>query len=149
MALEPITRQEKIIAGHDLTPITRMEMFLKNFGGGGGGGSGVFEVFEATTNDRATLATGPSLEDIAGCYSRGKIPIIKLTVSDEEILYEFICTTGARLYTSDIPIGSLTFDCVYLDSVGSADGIWAAISIMYRIDGETVIRTGQFAQYGT
>ena len=37
MAFEPITRQEKIIAGQDLTPITRMEMFLKNFGGGGGG----------------------------------------------------------------------------------------------------------------
>ena len=36
MALEPITRQEKIIAGQDLTPITRMEKFLKNFGGGGG-----------------------------------------------------------------------------------------------------------------
>ena len=41
MALEPITRQEKIIAGQDLTPITRMEIFLKQFGGGGGsGGSG-------------------------------------------------------------------------------------------------------------
>lgn len=38
MALEPITRQEKIIAGQDLTPITRMEKFLKNFGGSGGGG---------------------------------------------------------------------------------------------------------------
>ncbi len=37
MALEPITRQEKIIAGQDLTPITRMEKFLKNFGCGGGG----------------------------------------------------------------------------------------------------------------
>ena len=37
MELEPITRQEKIIAGQDLTPITRMEMFLKQFGGGGGG----------------------------------------------------------------------------------------------------------------
>lgn len=37
MALEPITRKEKIIAGQDLTPITRMEKFLKNFGGGGGG----------------------------------------------------------------------------------------------------------------
>ena len=34
MALEPITRQEKIIAGQDLTPITRMENFLKNFGVG-------------------------------------------------------------------------------------------------------------------
>lgn len=40
MALEPITRQEKIIAGKDLEPITRMEMFLKQYGGGcGGGGS--------------------------------------------------------------------------------------------------------------
>ena len=40
MALEPITRQEKIIAGENLTPITRMEMFLKNFGGGSGGSGG-------------------------------------------------------------------------------------------------------------
>ena len=39
MELKPITRQEKIIAGQDLTPITRMEMFLKQYGGGGGGGS--------------------------------------------------------------------------------------------------------------
>ena len=37
MALEPITRQEKIISGQDLTPITRMEKFLKQYGGGGGG----------------------------------------------------------------------------------------------------------------
>ena len=40
MALEPITRQEQIIAGKDLEPITRMEMFLKEYGGGGGSGSG-------------------------------------------------------------------------------------------------------------
>ena len=40
MELEPITRQEKIIAGQDLTPITRMEKFLKQFGGSGGGGGG-------------------------------------------------------------------------------------------------------------
>lgn len=39
MALEPITRKEKIIAGQDLEPITRMEQFLKKFGGGGGSGS--------------------------------------------------------------------------------------------------------------
>ena len=38
MELEPITRQEKIIAGQDLTPITRLEKFLKQFRGGGGGG---------------------------------------------------------------------------------------------------------------
>lgn len=39
MELEPITRKEKIIAGQDLTPITRLEMFLKQHVGGGGGGS--------------------------------------------------------------------------------------------------------------
>lgn len=37
MALEPITRQEQIIAGKDLKPITRMERFLKQYGGGSGG----------------------------------------------------------------------------------------------------------------
>lgn len=37
MALEPITRQEQIIAGRDLEPITRMEKFLKQYGGGSGG----------------------------------------------------------------------------------------------------------------
>ena len=83
MALEPITRQEKIIAGQDLEPITRMEMFLKQYGGGGGGGGSVpaaggvttlhinvtavnFETMEATfTADKTPLemqeasATGP------------------------------------------------------------------------------------------
>ena len=39
MALEPITRQEQIIAGKDLEPITRMEKFLKEYGGGGGASS--------------------------------------------------------------------------------------------------------------
>ena len=38
MALEPITRHEQIIAGKDLEPVTRMEMFLKQYGGGGGSG---------------------------------------------------------------------------------------------------------------
>lgn len=37
MELEPITRQEKIIAGQDLEPITRLEMFLKQHVGSGGG----------------------------------------------------------------------------------------------------------------
>lgn len=40
MELEAITRQEKIIAGVDLQPVTRMEFFLKAYGGGGSGGGG-------------------------------------------------------------------------------------------------------------
>lgn len=37
MALKPITRQEQIIVGKNLEPITRMERFLKEYGGGSGG----------------------------------------------------------------------------------------------------------------
>ena len=37
MALEPITRKEKIIAGENLEPITRLEKFLKQYGDSGGG----------------------------------------------------------------------------------------------------------------
>ena len=32
--MKPITRKEKLIAGEELTPITREEMFLKKYGGG-------------------------------------------------------------------------------------------------------------------
>lgn len=38
MELEAITRQEQIIAGKDLQPVTRMEFFLKAYGGGSSGG---------------------------------------------------------------------------------------------------------------
>ena len=37
MALEPITRKEKIIAGENLEPITRLEKFLNEYGGSSGG----------------------------------------------------------------------------------------------------------------
>ena len=39
MGLEAITRQEQIIVGKDLKPVTRMEKFLKSYGGGSGGGA--------------------------------------------------------------------------------------------------------------
>ena len=72
MALEPITRQEQIIAGKDLEPITREEMFLakaagmdvdtpepitrremflsKIFGGSGGNSAPVLEPLTVTEN---------------------------------------------------------------------------------------------------
>ena len=60
MALEPITRQEQIIAGKDLEPITRMEKFLKQYGGGGGGGGSGFEYdfIIKTDGETYTLDTG-------------------------------------------------------------------------------------------
>ena len=71
MALEPITRQEKIIAGQDLTPITRMEMFLKQYGGGGGGGSA------PATGGVTTLhinVTAVNLETMNATFTADKTP---------------------------------------------------------------------------
>ena len=56
MALEPITRQEQIIAGKDLEPITRLEKFLKEYGGSGGGGGGVTTLhINVTAINRETM----------------------------------------------------------------------------------------------
>ena len=79
MELEAITRQEQIIAGEDLQPVTRMEFFLKAYGGGGSGGGGEIttlhinvtainrETMEATftadktpTEMQQALANGPT-----------------------------------------------------------------------------------------
>ena len=74
MALEPITRKEKIIAGQDLTPITRLEKFLKQYGGGGGGdGTGDVYVIKRITN----AATGDvelqgNYADALAAYESGK-----------------------------------------------------------------------------
>lgn len=73
MALEPITRQEKIIAGQDLTPITRMEKFLKEYGGGGSGlpsGGAPYQQLvtdgdgNAKWQGRLAYETDPVLEEI-------------------------------------------------------------------------------------
>ena len=75
MALEPITRQEKIIAGQDLEPITRLEMFLKNFGGSGGGGASSADVFiiHATMGETDTNAQlDKTAEQIYEAYQSGK-----------------------------------------------------------------------------
>ena len=72
MALEPITRQEKIIAGQDLTPITRMEMFLKEYGGSGGsgGGGGVFRINLAQVEENQYYAN-ETYEEIVAAYNSG------------------------------------------------------------------------------
>ena len=67
MALEPITRKEKIIAGQDLTPITRMEMFLKQYGGGGGGSGGV-----TTLHINVTAINGETME---ATFTADKTPV--------------------------------------------------------------------------
>ena len=77
MALEPITRQEKIIAGQDLEPITRMEMFLKQFGGGGGGASGQFIVNIYATNTAGTkFAADKTYDEISAAIESGMCVVI-------------------------------------------------------------------------
>ena len=73
MALEPITRQEKIIAGENLTPITRMEMFLKNFGGSGGGGGSVPAAGGVTTLH--INVTAVNLETMNATFTADKTPL--------------------------------------------------------------------------
>ena len=111
MALEPITRQEKIIAGQDLTPITRMEKFLKEFGGSGGGEM----VVNITSEDGSTYTADKTFVEIseaiasqktvsAHCYSpTGALQIMPMTMFMEGIAVSF---TGAIHMSAD----AITFD---------------------------------------
>ena len=79
MALEPITRQEKIIAGEDLTPITRMEKFLKDFGGGGGESDFNVNVVETSEGQGVTYLTlDATNEQIGEAYESGKHVFINI-----------------------------------------------------------------------
>ena len=74
MALEPITRQEKIIAGQDLEPITRMEMFLKQYGGGGGGSSDAVLYTAQTLTDAQKKQARDNIDaDIADFVVNGTV----------------------------------------------------------------------------
>lgn len=102
MALEPITRQEKIIAGQDLTPITRMEMFLKQYGGGGGGGGGWF-VVTASTDESGNIIVDHYRDDIATAFEKGEMPIVKATFEGTTQIFnlnEISNTVALFLYVS-------------------------------------------------
>ena len=77
MALEPITRQEKIIAGQDLTPITRMEKFLKEFGGSGGSGGGVVEIPITWNDDQEDFTVGNTFADMRKAVDGGSTVVLK------------------------------------------------------------------------
>lgn len=80
MALEPITRQEKIIAGQDLTPITRLEKFLKDFGGGGGEPNFYVNVVNTSLDEQgvAYLTLDATNEQIGTAYESGKRVFINI-----------------------------------------------------------------------
>ena len=94
MELEPITRKEKIIAGQDLTPITRMEKFLKDFGGGGGGGSGGgWFVVTASVDESENIIVDHYRDDIAAAFENGKMPIVKMTYDGETNIMNMVSIT--------------------------------------------------------
>lgn len=107
MELKPITRQEQIIAGKGLEPITRMEKFLKKFGGGGGG---IFRINVTVTGDGESSDLGDSVFDILfdslkgeatadktyaeieQAIASGLLPIVWVTQHDYDGDGYFICT---------------------------------------------------------
>ena len=118
MELEPITRQEKIIAGQDLTPITRMEKFLKQYGGGGGGayaeltGKPIFATQTVLENDQ-TGTTGMLLgqtvykisdtmaqyDELVGGTVNGRSPLTKINVMDvTAALAPYVVTANTVAY---------------------------------------------------
>lgn len=70
MALEPITRQEQIIAGKDLQPVTRMEFFLKAYGGGGSGGGALIVNLTNGPEEGSLVADKTIAEIIAAAHTQ-------------------------------------------------------------------------------
>lgn len=85
-SMEPITRQERILAGEDIEPITRMEYFLKEAGSGGSGGlppydnsqKGLSLVLEQNITP-VTLADSIAIQFVNG---EALVPGVSLTGND-------------------------------------------------------------------
>ena len=124
MALEPITRQEKIIAGQDLIPITRMEMFLKNFGGGGGSDD-VYLIKHITNYDTRTEEFQGDYAGALDAFNSGKsLKFVDAEVygGEEHVNFEsfayhcdnidsffrFVCYTGKNFLTCTLKESGIT-----------------------------------------
>ena len=111
MALEPITRQEKIIAGENLEPITRMEHFLKQYGGsggsvGGGGstGGGLFKVtITGTANESDnsyTYRSDKTGKEVYDAFMSGLLPYAEL-IADGVIYFGFLPCMNTDQYGAE------------------------------------------------
>lgn len=74
MALEPITRQEQIVAGKNLKPITRMEKFLKKYGSSGGG---VVEIPIIWNDEQDDFTVGKTFAEMREAIDRGSTVVLK------------------------------------------------------------------------
>lgn len=134
MALEPITRQEKIIAGQDLTPITRMEMFLKQYGGGGGSSDAVLYtaqtltdaqkqqarenidaatadfVVNGTVNSNMEVTLDKTFAQIQAAIQEGERPVVHITGMGDTFLPLVATDTGYVVFAAlqDVSEGSIT-----------------------------------------
>ena len=129
MALEPITRKEKIIAGENLEPITQMEQFLKKFGGSGGsgGGGGVFRVNLTPTNEGNQYSADKTFAEIVAAYKGGMEVEAVVVESENELelisIYRLALINGFGnliVFTSVANIGSSRY--IYEATMG-ADGV--------------------------
>lgn len=81
--LQPITRKEKILDGQDLTPVTRLEYFLKK-AATGGGGAGLYIGTPITIADAPPLPEGYQTDD----YYAG--------LTDNDLCPIYVATGGSR-----------------------------------------------------
>ena len=149
MELEPITRQEKIIAGKDLEPITRMEMFLKQYGGGSGGGGGSADavlytkqtlteaqkkqarenidalsdfVVNGTVNSNMEVTLDKTLAQIQSAVNEGKQPVVKLSTPGPTALLPLTLLVDEVAFFMSwamLEDTTSTFYCVTIGSTGN------------------------------
>ena len=162
MALEPITRQEQIIAGKDLEPITRMEKFLKEYGGGGGGGS-ASEYFETVGGDTLTWdgnTEGLTGVDLDGAGTNTHYLVSEITPTTEALAGGVVLTASGASVTDVydtgvglIVIGSFTCFIVHENAVGvDIDGLFfpkAGIYIATGGEGEISLTINGYTGFTT
>ena len=131
MELEPITRQEKIIAGKDLQPVTRMEFFLKAYGGGGsGGGGGVFHVNLTPTNVENQYSADKTFDEIVAAH-KGGMKVEAVVVQSENGL-EFIA-----IY--QLAVINEFENLIVFTSAGNMMGGWYIYAVTMGADGVVTI----------
>ena len=113
MALEPITREEQIIAGKDLKPITRMEMFLKEYGGGGGKSQAF--VVNFNTQDMQTWTCDKTPAEIAKVFEDGK-DIVGLIAGSIKIDFLGVMPNGSVTFGRVLPDGDVLLSYYFLVS---------------------------------
>lgn len=129
MELEPITRKEKIVAGENLEPITRMEQFLKKFGGSGGsgGGGGVFRVNLTPINEKNQYSADKTFAEIVAAY-KGGMEVEAVTVESADGLelisiYRLEVINGVENLIAFASVGTFMNSFYVYEATMGTDGV--------------------------